>query len=120
MVKVSKDFMLMGREIHGLKAFHSSNPKNPDVVPKVYKYGMFNQLIDGEKQLYSYYVMPRYGKDIEQYFKKSGKKLPVKAVVDLGIKVLEILEMVHNAQYLYGDLKLDNLLLSSDCAPNDD
>ena len=54
--------------------------------------------------------MPRFGKDLDSFFSEQGKKLSLNSVVRLGIKVLDILEMVHNSGYIYGDLKLDNIL----------
>ena len=67
-IKISKDFAIMGKEIQALKAFHSANPKDGEVVPKVIAYGMFNNIVEGRKNIYSFYIMPRYGKDIESYF----------------------------------------------------
>lgn len=63
----------MGKEIQSLKAFHSSNPANASVVPKVLSYGMFSNIVDGKKILYSFYTMQRYGKDLEQYFQSQKK-----------------------------------------------
>ena len=34
-------------------------------------------------------------------------------VADLGIKILEILKSVHDSGYIYGDLKLDNILFDN-------
>ena len=73
---------------------------------------MFSMVVaDGKKSLYSFYVMPKYGKDIESYFQSQDKKISLASIVHLGIKVLEMLEVVHEAGYIYGDLKLDNILI---------
>ena len=101
----------MGKEIQALKAFHNSKPNDASIVPKVMSYGMFNNIVEGKKNLYSFYVMPKYGKDIEQYFQFQKKKLSLQSIIALGIKVIDMLEMVHNSGYIYGDLKLDNILI---------
>jgi serine/threonine protein kinase len=106
--------MVMGREIQALKAFHTSNPRDRSVVPNVIAYGMFGNIVDGHKTLYSFYVMPKYGKDIDSYFHEQGKKFSLNSIVRLGIKSLDILEQVHNSGYIYGDLKLDNILVGQD------
>lgn len=100
----------MGKEIQAMKAFHSANPKDSDMVPKVIAYGMFNNVVEGHKNLYSFYIMPRYGKDIESFFSDHDKKLSLSSIVRLGIRMIDILEMVHKSGYIYGDLKLDNIL----------
>lgn len=40
-----------------------------------------------------------------------NKDLSTKSVVHLGMEVLKILEKVHASGYVYGDLKLDNVLI---------
>lgn len=80
---------------------------------------MFSNIVEGKKTLYSFYTMPRFGKDIEQYFQSQNKKLSLMSVIHLGIKIIDILEMVHNSGYIYGDLKLDNILVGhGDTLPN--
>jgi len=54
--------------------------------------------------------MPKYGANLEQYFNLVGKTLSIPSIMNIGVKVLDLLEQVHNADYIYGDLKLDNLL----------
>jgi serine/threonine protein kinase len=120
-IKISKDFMVMGREIQALKAFHNSNPRDRNVVPNVLAYGMFGNVVEGQKTLYSFYVMPKYGKDIDSYFHEQGKRFSLQSIVRLGIKVLDVLEQVHNSGYVYGDLKLDNILVGhGETLPNAD
>ena len=34
-------------------------------------------------------------------------------IADLGIKILDILKSVHDSGYIYGDLKLDNILFDN-------
>ena len=109
-IKISKDFTIMGKEIQAMKAFHAANPKDGEMVPKVIAYGMFNNVTEDRKNLYSFYVMPRFGEDIESYFQEQDKKFSLSTIVRLGIKMIDILEMVHKSGYIYGDLKLDNIL----------
>jgi serine/threonine protein kinase len=59
----------------------------------------------------SYFVMPRYGQNFEQYYDYLGKQLSDISIYELGKKVIKILRVVHEAGYAYNDLKLDNLLV---------
>lgn len=71
---------------------------------------MFNNVIEGRKNLFSFYVMPKYGKDMETYFTEQGKRLSLSSILRLGIKMIDVLEQVHQSGYIYCDLKLDNIL----------
>jgi serine/threonine protein kinase len=55
--------------------------------------------------------MPKLGIDVDQYFNSMRKSLSAKSIIHLGMKVLKILEKVHSSGYVYGDLKLDNILI---------
>ena len=55
--------------------------------------------------------MPKLGIEVDQYFNSMGKSLSTKSIIHLGIEVLKILEKVHSSGYIFGDLKLDNLLI---------
>ncbi len=62
----------------------------------------------------SYVIMPRYGENIENIFIKHQKKMSLNSTVCLGIQLLNILECVHKAGYVYNDLKPDNLMIDFD------
>lgn len=61
----------------------------------------------------SFYIMPRFGLNLEQYFDQQNRTLSKASVYGLGIKVLSILEQIHSSGYIYNDLKLDNLLIGN-------
>lgn len=48
---------------------------------------------------------------MDTYFEAVGKKFSKASIYHLGLTVLEILEQIHAAGYVYNDLKLDNLLI---------
>ena len=87
-------------------------------VPQVVSKGMFiwerpGQPVneDGEKPFMSFYVMPKYGRNLDSIFEQSDSLFSAKTVLMLGIKLLEILEKLHEAGYIYNDMKLDNILI---------
>lgn len=57
-----------------------------------------------------YMIIPRYGKTLEQYFYKLDFKLSKISVYNIGIQILNNLEIIHKAGYVYNDLKLDNIM----------
>jgi serine/threonine protein kinase len=57
--------------------------------------------------------MPKQGEDVNRYFEYMKKRLPVRSTIRLCMEVLKVLEKVHDAGFVYGDLKLDNILLGS-------
>ena len=59
--------------------------------------------------------MPEYGENLESLFRRQRELFTKDAIYRIGIKVLDILEQIHLAGYVYNDIKLDNLLLSSCC-----
>jgi serine/threonine protein kinase len=64
-----------------------------------------------EKEICSYYIMPKLGVEVEQYFHSMNKSLSTKSCLRLAIETLTTLEKVHESGYIYGDLKLDNILV---------
>ncbi|XP_066468326.1 serine/threonine-protein kinase VRK1 [Tiliqua scincoides] len=61
---------------------------------------------------YRFMVMDRFGKDLQKIFEESGKRFPRKTVLQLGLRILDVLEYVHEHEYVHGDIKASNLLLS--------
>ena len=59
--------------------------------------------------------MPRYGDNIENVFASHNKQMSLSSIVCLGIQLLNILEYVHKAGYVYNDLKPDNLMIDYNC-----
>lgn len=61
-------------------------------------------------------VLPRYGKNLNDVFKKRNAIFSKKQIYSLGIQLVNILERIHDAGLVYNDLKLDNLMLDYDMA----
>ena len=56
-------------------------------------------------------IMPRYGNNLENYFASVNCRLSKISVANLGLSMLDCLEKVHNAGFVYNDLKLDNIMI---------
>lgn len=56
--------------------------------------------------------MPCYGKNFQDYFQSCNYKLQPISIYSLGIHLIDILEKIHRAGYVYNDLKLDNIMLA--------
>lgn len=56
--------------------------------------------------------MTRYGKDVESLLDQRLYKVSKESVFSLGFKLINIIEQVHAAGYIYNDIKLDNVLLA--------
>ena len=61
-----------------------------------------------------YVVMPRLGMNLHELFNKKNGSFTEESIYSLGIQLLNILEKVHRAGFIFNDLKLDNLLLDFD------
>ena len=59
----------------------------------------------------SYLIMPRYGYNLESLFHSRNSHFSRESIYSLGIQLLNMLQRVHEAGYVYNDLKLDNLLM---------
>ncbi|KAM9465888.1 serine/threonine-protein kinase VRK1 isoform 1-T1 [Clarias gariepinus] len=77
-------------------------------VPKYWGSGLHEK---GGKR-YRFMVMDRFGTDLQKVFEESGKIFPRKLVLQLGLRLLDILEYIHEHEYVHADIKASNLLLS--------
>ncbi|KAM3871286.1 serine/threonine-protein kinase VRK1 [Diretmus argenteus] len=77
-------------------------------VPKYWGSGLHER---GGKR-YRFMVMDRCGTDLQKKFEENGRKFPKKLVLQLGIRLLDILEYIHEHEYVHADIKASNLLLS--------
>ena len=62
-------------------------------------------------KLMAWFIMPRYGYNLEYIFNKMEHRLLKSSIYDIGLAILFNLEAVHKAGYVYNDLKLDNLMV---------
>ncbi|XP_071601750.1 serine/threonine-protein kinase VRK1 isoform X3 [Heliangelus exortis] len=61
---------------------------------------------------YRFMIMDRFGRDLQKMFEENAKRFSHKTVLQLGLRILDILEYVHEHEYVHGDIKASNLLLS--------
>ena len=57
--------------------------------------------------------MPKFGGDLDSFFKSVNRTLSLPSIIHVGVAVIDLLEKVHKSGYIYGDLKLDNLLFGN-------
>ncbi|XP_073528498.1 serine/threonine-protein kinase VRK2 isoform X2 [Phyllobates terribilis] len=60
---------------------------------------------------YRFMVVDRLGEDLQKLQMNNGGRLPVKTVMQIGIRMLDILEYIHEHEYIHGDIKAGNILL---------
>ena len=59
----------------------------------------------------TFYIMPRYGLNLQQILDKCEAKLPEASIYQIGLSLLNTLELIHNSGFVYNDLKPDNILI---------
>lgn len=50
-------------------------------------------------------VMEILGPNLQQLLKLSGEKLSLKTIIILGLQMIDRIEVLHNAGYVYKDIK---------------
>ncbi|XP_040268217.1 serine/threonine-protein kinase VRK1 isoform X1 [Bufo bufo] len=76
-------------------------------VPRYWGSGLH----DKNANRYRFMVMDRFGKDLQKIFEETSKRFSHKTVLQLGLRLIDILEYVHEHEYVHGDIKASNLLL---------
>nr|XP_020471375.1 serine/threonine-protein kinase VRK1 isoform X1 [Monopterus albus] len=61
---------------------------------------------------YRFMVIDRLGTDLQKKFEECGKRFPRKLVLQLGLRLLDILEYIHDHEYVHADIKASNLMMS--------
>ncbi|XP_034531357.1 serine/threonine-protein kinase VRK1 [Notolabrus celidotus] len=77
-------------------------------VPKYWGSGLHER---GGKR-YRFMVIDRLNTDLQKKFEESGRRFPRKLVLQLGIRLLDTLEYIHEHEYVHADIKASNLMLS--------
>ena len=70
--------------------------------------------LEKEKVTYeplAYYVMPRYGKNLHSILMERNSQLSNASIYQIGLSLLNILEVIHNSGLVFNDLKPDNILI---------
>lgn len=66
---------------------------------------------DIEDVKHRFLVMPRYGKDIWKIFLEQNRKFPLHTVYRIGWQIINVLEYIHQREYVHMDIKGTNILL---------
>lgn len=124
-VKMSEKTKIFCKEISAIKNIWKTSQaaqadqSNLGKTPEVKAYGTLvvtdsnqSSADPQEYKLMSYLVMPRYGINLESLFQCRNNQFSKESTYFLGIQLLNMLQQVHEAGYVYNDLKLDNLLLN--------
>ncbi|XP_023278668.1 serine/threonine-protein kinase VRK1 [Seriola lalandi dorsalis] len=77
-------------------------------VPRYWGSGLHER---GGKR-YRFMVIDRLGTDLQKKFEECGKRFPRKLVLQLSLRLLDILEYIHDHEYVHADIKASNLMLS--------
>uniref|UniRef100_A0A3B4Z9N1 non-specific serine/threonine protein kinase n=1 Tax=Stegastes partitus TaxID=144197 RepID=A0A3B4Z9N1_9TELE len=77
-------------------------------VPRYWGSGLHES--GGKK--YRFMVIDRLGTDLQKKFEECGRRFPRKLVLQLGLRLLNVLEYIHDHEYVHADIKPSNLMLS--------
>lgn len=77
-------------------------------VPRYWGSGLHER--GGKK--YRFMVIDRLGTDLQKKFEACGRRFPRKLVLQLGLRLLDTLEYIHDHEYVHADIKPSNLMLS--------
>ncbi|KAB0397435.1 hypothetical protein E2I00_011168 [Balaenoptera physalus] len=77
-------------------------------VPKYWGSGLH----DKNGKSYRFMIMDRFGSDLQKIYEANAKRFSRKTVLQLSLRILDILEYIHEHEYVHGDIKASNLLLS--------
>ena len=85
---------------------------NIDKIPNVKFYG--------ENNLYNILIMQLLGKSLEDIFEKilHKQKMPIHSVCNIAIQIIDILEQIHNKNYIHRDIKPSNFLFGNNSFNN--
>ncbi|KAM5163283.1 serine/threonine-protein kinase VRK2 isoform 2-T2 [Mantella aurantiaca] len=59
---------------------------------------------------YRFMVLDRLGSDLQNLQKSNSGRLPLQAVMQVGVRMLDVLEYIHEHEYVHGDIKAGNIL----------
>ena len=63
------------------------------------------------KKLMSYYILQKYGNNLDNIFTQFNMQFSMKTICQIGIRLINIIQVIHEAGYVYNDMKLDNVLI---------
>ena len=62
----------------------------------------------------AYFAMPNYGYNLLDFLKFNDGMLAYESIFHLGIKLLDILELMHESGLVYHELKPENIMVDWD------
>mmetsp|Transcript_33795 Transcript_33795/g.32860 ORF Transcript_33795/g.32860 Transcript_33795/m.32860 type:complete len:147 (-) Transcript_33795:1176-1616(-) len=77
--------------------------------PKIYESGQLKVKEKGEMQYY--YVMEKLGMSLKDLIRKRLLKMNLSTVAQIGYQCLLRIQTLHQANYVHGDIKVDNLMV---------
>lgn len=102
--------------------------KTEGLFPKVIESGLYcmdtGKCYDFEdeqaddREMLSFIIMTKSGRQLSRHVSLNrSHDLNLKNVYTIGLKLLDVLEIVHEAGYIYNDLNLDNISFGADIKP---
>uniref|UniRef100_A0A4W3JT35 non-specific serine/threonine protein kinase n=1 Tax=Callorhinchus milii TaxID=7868 RepID=A0A4W3JT35_CALMI len=61
---------------------------------------------------YRFLVFPNFGKNLQTILEESKKPLSEKAVLQLSYRMIDVLEYIHENEYVHGDIKAENIYVN--------
>ena len=83
-----------------------------DKIPSVKQYGSNN--------IYNILIMQLLGKSLEQIFEQilHKEKMSLRCICNISLQIIDILEQIHNKNYIHRDIKPSNFLFGNDDSNN--
>jgi len=83
-----------------------------DKIPIVKQYGSNN--------IYNILIMQLLGKSLEQIFEQilHKEKMSLRCICNIALQIIDILDQIHNKNYIHRDIKPSNFLLGNDDTNN--
>ncbi|KAM8809331.1 serine/threonine-protein kinase VRK2 [Eudromia elegans] len=101
-----KFYQRAAKQVHIRKWMHLKNIKCLG-IPVYWGSG----LAEYRGKSYRFMVMERLGQDLQSIFEDSGSRFKKTTVLQLGARMLDALEYIHENEYVHCDIKAANLLL---------
>uniref|UniRef100_A0A8C6UJF3 non-specific serine/threonine protein kinase n=1 Tax=Neogobius melanostomus TaxID=47308 RepID=A0A8C6UJF3_9GOBI len=86
----------------------AAKPELKSGCPKYWGSGLHDK--GGRK--YRFMVIDRFGTDLQKKYEECGRRFSRKLVLQLGLRMLDTLEYIHEHEYVHADIKASNLMLS--------
>ena len=74
-------------------------------IPKIYSIG--------SDQFNNYLMMELLGPSLQKIFYEQNKTFPLPLIINIGIKIIDILEYIHDRNIIHGDIKPSSFLKSN-------